>query len=124
MKKLFILILCAMMLSCMTQARIIRTGGKYPPLDEKETVKIYSIEPPNNFEEIGIAYVTGAFDELRIDRAKEIARSLGGNGIYFKETNIKTYSKTETNAKNETIKIDYDTEQVFIIIRTRSKNEQ
>lgn len=60
----------------------VHTGPKSAaPLPPDCPVQIYMHQPPQNYEEIGIAEVEGGNMEERFTAAKQKACAVGGNGI-------------------------------------------
>lgn len=64
----------------------VKTGKEYDPLPSDTEVKLLLASfPETRFEEIGTVRVSGGSEEVQIDRAKQIARQKGGQGIMPKK---------------------------------------
>ncbi|MEW6525568.1 MAG: hypothetical protein AB1444_02750 [Spirochaetota bacterium] len=76
------ILLCIVLLfiSC-TSVEFVKTGGEYPALNETDEVQVLLTIDKNQYDEIGIADIGGVSLPVRIDKAKQIARSKGGNVI-------------------------------------------
>ncbi|MCX8123398.1 MAG: hypothetical protein N3F66_04450 [Spirochaetes bacterium] len=77
---IFIFLSIILFTSC-TSVEFVKTGNEYPALDESTDVKVLLIVDKNQYEEIGIADIAGVSLPVRIDKAKQIARSKGGDVI-------------------------------------------
>ena len=67
-------------ISC-TSVEFVKTGEEYPPLGQENDVKVLLIVDKNQFDEIGIADIGGVSLPVRIEKAKQVARSKGGDVI-------------------------------------------
>lgn len=68
------------MISC-TSVEFVNTGQEYPALNESDVVTVLLIIDKNQYDEIGIADIGGVSLPVRIEKAKQIARSKGGDVI-------------------------------------------
>lgn len=75
---LFCIVLMSM--AC-TSVEFVKTGEEYPALTETAEVKVLLTVEKNQFDEIGIADIGGVSLPVRIEKAKQIARSKGGDVI-------------------------------------------
>ncbi len=76
----FLLAIILGVISC-TSIEFVKTGEEYPALSESDEVQVLLTVDKNQFDEIGIADIGGVSLPLRIEKAKQIARSKGGNII-------------------------------------------
>ncbi|MEJ5360598.1 MAG: hypothetical protein WBK20_02375 [Spirochaetota bacterium] len=67
-------------ISC-TSVEFVKTGEEYPALNETDEVQVLLTVDKNHYDEIGIADIGGVSLPVRIEKAKQIARSKGGNVI-------------------------------------------
>ena len=67
-------------ISC-TSIEFVKTGEEYPALNETDEVQVLLTVDKNQYDEIGIADIGGVSLPVRIEKAKQIARSKGGNVI-------------------------------------------
>jgi hypothetical protein len=118
---------------CLMNSDFVRTGKVYDALPDNAEVQVYEHQKPWKFEEIGIVTIRGGELLMRIDEAKKIARSHGGNGVLIGSASIKntrssgrsseygagissdgsfmSYDNASSGATNEWV------EQTFVIIR-------
>ncbi|MDH7552388.1 MAG: hypothetical protein QHH74_01895 [Spirochaetota bacterium] len=68
------------LISC-TSVEFVKTGEEYPALNETDEVQVLLTIDKNQYDEIGIADIGGVSLPVRIEKAKQIARSKGGNVI-------------------------------------------
>ena len=69
-----------LMISC-TSVEFVKTGEEYPALNESDEVQVLLTIDKNQYDEIGIADIGGVSLPVRIEKAKQIARSKGGNVV-------------------------------------------
>jgi len=74
------IVLFILPLSC-TSIEFVKTGNEYTPLPPNSDVQVLLTVDKNQFDEIGIADIGGVSLPVRIEKAKEIARSKGGDVI-------------------------------------------
>jgi len=70
----------SLIISC-TSVEFVKTGEEYPALNESDEVKVLLTADKNQYDEIGIADIGGVSLPVRIEKAKQIARSKGGDVI-------------------------------------------
>lgn len=80
--------------SCSSTSKVVVTGEKYDPLPPGEEVRLVLVDKMNNYNEIGIVEIAGMTLEQRVKKAREVARTYGGDtimpyGIYDEETRKK-----------------------------------
>ncbi len=82
-QSVFFIFLCTTVLTFMTctSVEFVKTGEEYPALAENTDVQVLLTVDKNEFDEIGIADIGGVSLPIRIEKAKQIARSKGGNVI-------------------------------------------
>lgn len=82
MKRFFMTLLISIIAFCgCSSTKFVMTGKKYPPLSEKEEVKLVIWDNPGNYEPIGIADLAALSLDKRIEMAKQIARANGGDVV-------------------------------------------
>jgi hypothetical protein len=92
---IILLFLCANILSCISTS-YYKTGNELPPLTSDEEVTIFtSSKPVKKYEIIGLLRIRGSREDKRIEKAKELAKAKGGNGIIAREIGIVTEPGTE-----------------------------
>jgi len=94
MKKIIISVILMGVVSCSSTSKVVITGQKYDPLPPGEEVSLVLMGNLSDYNEIGIVEISGMTLEQRIDKAREVARTYGGDtimpyGIYNKETEKK-----------------------------------
>ncbi|MGQ9843464.1 MAG: hypothetical protein ACUVRK_07840 [Spirochaetota bacterium] len=67
-------------ISC-ASVEFVKTGEEYPALNESNEVKVLLNIDKNQYDEVGIADIGGVSLPVRIEKAKQIARSKGGDVI-------------------------------------------
>src|SRR6056297_812258 len=94
MKKIIISMLLTGVVSCSSTSKVVVTGEKYEPLSPDEEVSLVLVDKMNNYNEIGIVEIGGMTLDQRVNKAREVARTYGGDtimpyGIYDEETRKK-----------------------------------
>lgn len=111
---LFIIIMaCSFSVSC-TSVDFVKTGSEHPPLPPDSEVQMLLTVDKEQFDEIGIADISGVSLPVRIEKAKQLARSKGGDVI------VPVTMLTEKDQKR--IRSGYII-QSFYILKTRNAVE-
>ncbi|MFW5770677.1 MAG: hypothetical protein ACOCX9_04500 [Spirochaetota bacterium] len=115
MKKIIICLGLMGVVSCSSTSKVMVTGEKYAPLPPGEEVRLVLIDEVDNYNEIGIVEIAGMTLDQRVKKAREVARTYGGDtimpyGIYDEKTKKKATAGYQV--------------QSFYILKTRIEKEQ
>ncbi len=115
MKKIIISMLLTGVVSCSSTSKVVVTGEKYEPLSPDEEVSLVLVDKMNNYNEIGIVEIGGMTLDQRVNKAREVARTCGGDtimpyGIYDEKTRKKATAGYQV--------------QSFYILKTRIEKDE
>ncbi len=81
MKKIVTIFILVGAVSCSSTSKVVVTGEKYDPLSPGENVELVLIDDMAGYHEIGIVDIGGMTLDQRVEKAKELARTHGGDTI-------------------------------------------
>ena len=67
--------------SCSSTSKVVVTGEKYEPLSPGDEVDLVLMDSKTGYKEIGIVEISGMTLDQRVEKAKELARTYGGDTI-------------------------------------------